>query len=54
MKIAVGVPGRSYRLEGNRVDKKIPIPAAAAAGMGRPDLPYCLVMVQTTADFGVV
>ena len=32
----------------------IPIPAAAAAGMGRTDLTYCFVMVQTTPDFGVV
>lgn len=29
-------------------------PAAAAAGLIRTDLTYCFVMVQTTADFGVV
>ena len=38
--------------EENRV--AIKIPAAEAAGMVRIDLTYCFVMVQTTADFGVV
>jgi hypothetical protein len=30
------------------------IPAALAAGMEKTDLTYSFVMVQTTADFGVV
>jgi hypothetical protein len=43
MEFAVGKPGVTD-----------PIPAAVAAGMGRTDLTYSFVMVQTTADFGVV
>ena len=31
-----------------------PIPAAVAAGMGRTNATYSFVIVQTTADFGVV
>jgi hypothetical protein len=30
------------------------IPAAVAAGIERTDLTYSFVIVQTTADFGVV
>jgi hypothetical protein len=41
-------------LTGKFLLRKIPIPAAKNAGMGRTDLTYCFVMVQTTADFGVV
>lgn len=47
------MPGRLNCLKGIRAGK-ISIPAAAAAGMESTEMIYCFVMVQTTADFGVV